>query len=120
MDIIKELAAMCHEVFAGGSVQYAYTTIPTYPRYDDACDGMSFNTDSSPCCPAGHCHALLCSSSTAVRRFLLVPATLPCSARCLMTLPFACAQRPDRVHDLQQVQRGREAAGPEPAQEAAA
>jgi spermidine synthase len=31
-DIIKELAAMCHEVFEGGSVQYAYTTIPTYPR----------------------------------------------------------------------------------------
>lgn len=32
LDIIKELAAMCHEVFVGGSVQYAYTTIPTYPR----------------------------------------------------------------------------------------
>ena len=32
LDIIKSLAAMCHEVFAGGSVQYAYTTIPTYPR----------------------------------------------------------------------------------------
>ncbi|EIE22898.1 spermidine synthase [Coccomyxa subellipsoidea C-169] len=31
LDIIKELAAMCHEVFVGGSVQYAYTTIPTYP-----------------------------------------------------------------------------------------
>jgi spermidine synthase len=31
MDIIKSLAAMCREVFAGGSVQYAYTTIPTYP-----------------------------------------------------------------------------------------
>ena len=24
---------MCHRVFAGGSVQYAYTTIPTYPRH---------------------------------------------------------------------------------------
>ena len=33
LDIIKSLAAMCHEVFVGGSVQYAYTTIPTYPRY---------------------------------------------------------------------------------------
>ncbi len=32
LDIIKELAAMCHEVFVGGTVQYAYTTIPTYPR----------------------------------------------------------------------------------------
>ena len=32
LPIIKELAAMCHEVFAGGSVSYAYTTIPTYPR----------------------------------------------------------------------------------------
>ena len=32
LDIIKTLAAMCHEVFQGGSVQYAYTTIPTYPR----------------------------------------------------------------------------------------
>ena len=32
LDIIKSLAAMCHEVFKGGSVQYAYTTIPTYPR----------------------------------------------------------------------------------------
>lgn len=31
MDIIKGLAAMCAEVFAGGSVQYAFTTIPTYP-----------------------------------------------------------------------------------------
>ena len=37
MDIIKELAAMCHEVFEGGSVQYAYTTIPTYPRCGNAC-----------------------------------------------------------------------------------
>ena len=32
LDIIKSLAAMCHEVFVGGTVQYAYTTIPTYPR----------------------------------------------------------------------------------------
>ena len=32
MGIIKELAALCHDVFKGGSVQYAYTTIPTYPR----------------------------------------------------------------------------------------
>ncbi len=31
MDIIKGLAAMCAEVFQGGSVQYAFTTIPTYP-----------------------------------------------------------------------------------------
>ncbi|KAK9840073.1 hypothetical protein WJX74_002937 [Apatococcus lobatus] len=31
MDIIKELARMCHEVFANGTVQYAFTTIPTYP-----------------------------------------------------------------------------------------
>ncbi len=33
LDIIKSLAAMCHEVFVGGTVQYAYTTIPTYPRW---------------------------------------------------------------------------------------
>jgi hypothetical protein len=31
LDIIKALAAMCRRVFEGGSVQYAYTTIPTYP-----------------------------------------------------------------------------------------
>ncbi|CAL5229126.1 g12391 [Coccomyxa viridis] len=31
LEIIKSLAAMCHEVFVGGTVQYAYTTIPTYP-----------------------------------------------------------------------------------------
>lgn len=31
LDIIKGLAAMCHEVFEAGSVQYAFTTIPTYP-----------------------------------------------------------------------------------------
>mmetsp|Transcript_10139 Transcript_10139/g.30396 ORF Transcript_10139/g.30396 Transcript_10139/m.30396 type:complete len:315 (-) Transcript_10139:226-1170(-) len=31
LPIIKELASMCHRVFEGGSVQYAYTTIPTYP-----------------------------------------------------------------------------------------
>ncbi|KIY96353.1 spermidine synthase [Monoraphidium neglectum] len=31
LDIIKALAAMCSRVFEGGSVQYAYTTIPTYP-----------------------------------------------------------------------------------------
>lgn len=24
---------MCHEVFSGGSVSYAFTTIPTYPRW---------------------------------------------------------------------------------------
>ena len=33
LPIITELAAMCHRVFEGGSVQYAYTTIPTYPRW---------------------------------------------------------------------------------------
>ena len=32
MAIIRELAAMCRDVFKGGSVQYAFTTIPTYPR----------------------------------------------------------------------------------------
>lgn len=32
LPIITELASMCHKVFEGGSVQYAYTTIPTYPR----------------------------------------------------------------------------------------
>lgn len=32
LDIIKSLAAMCHSVFQGGSVQYGFTTIPTYPR----------------------------------------------------------------------------------------
>lgn len=32
LDIIKELAGMCHQVFQGGSIHYAYTTVPTYPR----------------------------------------------------------------------------------------
>lgn len=32
LDIIKSLAGMCSGVFAGGSVSYAHTTIPTYPR----------------------------------------------------------------------------------------
>jgi spermidine synthase len=31
MEIIKSLAAMCKKVFVGGTVQYGYTTIPTYP-----------------------------------------------------------------------------------------
>ncbi|KAL4459059.1 hypothetical protein ABPG75_013924 [Micractinium tetrahymenae] len=31
LEIIKSLAAMCSEVFQGGAVQYAFTTIPTYP-----------------------------------------------------------------------------------------
>lgn len=31
LDIIKALAAMCKGVFVGGSVSYAFTTIPTYP-----------------------------------------------------------------------------------------
>jgi len=31
LPIITELASMCRRVFEGGSVQYAYTTIPTYP-----------------------------------------------------------------------------------------
>eukprot|EP00798_Chlamydomonas_sp_ICE-L_P031399 gene31399-6565_t len=31
LPIIKSLAAMCHEVFEGGSVSYATTHIPTYP-----------------------------------------------------------------------------------------
>lgn len=31
LEIIKSLAAMCKGVFQGGSVQYAFTTIPTYP-----------------------------------------------------------------------------------------
>jgi len=32
LDIIKSLAGMCASVFEGGSVSYAHTTIPTYPR----------------------------------------------------------------------------------------
>ena len=32
LPIIKELAVMCRQVFQDGEVQYAYTTIPTYPR----------------------------------------------------------------------------------------
>ena len=35
MDIIKELAALCHDIFKGGSVKYAFTTMPTYPRCRD-------------------------------------------------------------------------------------
>lgn len=31
LDVIQTLAGMCKEVFVGGSVNYAYTTIPTYP-----------------------------------------------------------------------------------------
>lgn len=31
MEVIKSLACMCKQVFAGGSVCYGYTTIPTYP-----------------------------------------------------------------------------------------
>ena len=31
IEIIKSLAAMCKDVFSEGSVQYAFTTIPTYP-----------------------------------------------------------------------------------------
>ncbi len=31
LEIIQSLAAMCRKVFVGGTVQYAYTTIPTYP-----------------------------------------------------------------------------------------
>ena len=31
IDIITEVARMCKEVFVNGTVQYAFTTIPTYP-----------------------------------------------------------------------------------------
>lgn len=31
LDIIQALAKMCSEVFQGGSIAYAFTTIPTYP-----------------------------------------------------------------------------------------
>ena len=31
LDLIVELAKMCKEIFVGGSVHYAYTSIPTYP-----------------------------------------------------------------------------------------
>ena len=34
LDIIKALAGMCRDVFVGGSISYAFTTIPTYPRWD--------------------------------------------------------------------------------------
>ena len=33
LPIIEELAKMCKSVFEGGDVKYAYTTIPTYPRW---------------------------------------------------------------------------------------
>jgi hypothetical protein len=35
--VIKALVAMCKDVFVGGSVSYAYTTIPTYPRSATTC-----------------------------------------------------------------------------------
>ena len=31
LDIIRELHSLCLEVFQGGTVSYAYCTIPTYP-----------------------------------------------------------------------------------------
>lgn len=31
MDIIESLAQVCKEIFVGGALNYAYTTIPTYP-----------------------------------------------------------------------------------------
>lgn len=31
LEIIKEVTKMCREIFQGGAVSYAYTTIPTYP-----------------------------------------------------------------------------------------
>lgn len=31
LEIIKNLASMCKDVFVNGTVQYAFTTIPTYP-----------------------------------------------------------------------------------------
>lgn len=34
---MQALAKMCHDVFANGSVSYAYTTIPTYPRCAHTC-----------------------------------------------------------------------------------
>lgn len=33
LDTIKELTRMCRSIFEGGDVRYAFTTIPTYPRY---------------------------------------------------------------------------------------
>ena len=40
LDIIAALAAMCAQVFAGGAVQYAYTTTPSYPRCARALVGV--------------------------------------------------------------------------------
>ena len=31
MPCIKEVTGLCKDIFAGGKVSYAYTTIPTYP-----------------------------------------------------------------------------------------
>ena len=30
-ELIKDVLEMCKDIFQGGSVQYGYTTIPTYP-----------------------------------------------------------------------------------------
>jgi spermidine synthase len=33
LPIIKELAQACHHTFKDGTVQYAFTSVPTYPRF---------------------------------------------------------------------------------------
>lgn len=33
LKLISEVASTCKDIFKNGSVSYAYTTIPTYPRY---------------------------------------------------------------------------------------
>lgn len=42
MHIIEDIVANCRQIFKG-SVNYAWTTVPTYPRYIDSyhCDSCS-------------------------------------------------------------------------------
>ena len=76
LGIIKSLAAMCAEVFAGGAVQYAFTTIPTYPRWE------------LPAVRAGHgaCHAGECAMHAPMMD-VLCGWTLPICGRSGVGLP---------------------------------
>jgi spermidine synthase len=90
IEIIKSLAAMCKDVFVGGTVQYAFTTIPTYPsgqigfmicsKADPGAEPLDPRTPRQPApgCPEGRGYTKLRYYNSDVHRAAF---TLPTFAR---------------------------------------
>lgn len=129
LDIIKSLASMCSEVFQGGAVQYAFTTIPTYPRQGPGPmlpppHPAPPHTPQHPfthtphhhrhppalhpprCLDARHCPQSASRCGQSMLRCPTITLHSPTSPQCAPCAVCPVLQRPDRLHGVHQGGRG--------------